>query len=183
MRVGLAVGAAVAALVAPSAVADSLTPVRLGIAISPVARLHEPLQVTVTVAADPSVLDNRIAPLRVEVRLASECGGTFETTPGAALLDEVLSPPPATGQGYYASAHGAGRPATYGLRTACTYLEEEGDNRVFAHDESVQVDVSRSCTVAATRYHVARRKRRGHRRAVRADLRAARRECGPGVPL
>jgi hypothetical protein len=181
VRLALAAAAA-AALVAPSAGADSLAPIRVALHVAPVARLHKPLTVAVTVAADPSVLDNRFAPLRIEVRLAGECGGSFETTPGAALVDKLLSPQPVTERAYYAVAGGAGRPGTYGVKTVCTYLEEEGDNRVWAHDESLQVDVSRPCTLAAARYDRARRHGVG-RRALRLHRRAARRACGPGVPL
>jgi hypothetical protein len=174
--------AAAAALLAPSAAADSLAPIRVGLHGAPVARLHKPLTVAVTVAADPTVLDNRFAPLRIEVRLAGECGGSFETTPGAALVDKLLSPQPVTGRAYYAVASGAGRPGTYGVKTVCTYLEEEGDNRVWAHDESLQVDVSRPCTRAAARYDRAGRHSE-HMRLRRSLRRAARRACGPAVPL
>jgi hypothetical protein len=61
---------------------------------------------------------------------------------------------------------------------------------VFASDQSIQVDVSRACTRAAARYDAARRRhvtgaaaRKRKRRIVAADRRAARRACGPGVPL
>jgi hypothetical protein len=174
--------AAVAALAAASAAADSLSPVRLALRVPPVARLDKPLDVSIAVAADPTVLDNRFAPLRIEVRLAGECGGSFETTSGPALLDKVLSPQPVTGRAYYAVARGAGKPGAYGLKTVCTYLEEEGDNRVWAHDESIQVDVSRRCTLAAAQYDRARR-RHERGRAIRAARRAARLVCGPAVPL
>jgi hypothetical protein len=185
VRLGVRAAALIAlASAIPSAVAsgDSFTPVRLGIDVAPVARLHKRLAVTVRVSADPSALDDRTAPLRVRVKLARECGGAFEYTSGVVLLDKRLNPQPVTGQAYSAMARGSGRPSAYGSRVVCTYLEEEGDSRVFASDESVITDVSRRCTRAAARYD---RLRKAHRPAakVRAARRASRQACGPGVPL
>jgi hypothetical protein len=178
VKAALAVAAA-AAVAAPLAVADSFTPVGLATHVAPVARLHKPLKVTVGVTADAGVLDSRFAPLRIEVKLASECGGTFQTTPGTRLLNKVLKPQPRTGQAYTVKAHGSGRPSSYGVMTACAYLEEEGDNRLFASDQSIQVNVSKRCTVAAAKYDRARKRRH----ATAAGRRRARRACGPGVPL
>jgi hypothetical protein len=171
-----------AAIASTTAGADSFTPVRLSIDVAPIARLHQPLPVTVRVSADPGVLDDRTAPMRIRVKLASECGGAFQYTNGVVLLDKQLSPQPTTGRAYSAIARGAGRPAAYGSGTVCTYLEEEGDGRVFAGDESVTTDVSKSCTRAAASYD---RLRRAHRRRsrVKRARRAARRACGPGVKL
>jgi hypothetical protein len=177
---------ALAAAISPAvAAADSFTPVRLGIDVAPVARLHRPLAVTVRVSADSGVLDDRTAPLRVRVKLARECGGAFQYTSGVVLLDKRLYPQPATGQAYSTVARGAGRPSAYGSRVVCTYLEEEGDGRVFAGDESVITDVSKLCTRAAARYDRLRKARGTRRRPakIRAARRAARRACGPGVPL
>lgn len=183
-RTALIATVAAAAAIAYSAVAgaDSFTPVRLAIKIAPVARLHQPLKVSVDVSADPSVLDNATGPLRIRVKLASECGGTFSTTPGVKLLDRQLRPQPATGRRYDANASGSGRPTHYDDQTVCAFLEESGDNRMFANDTSNQVNVSRKCTAAAARYDTARRR---HARAstIKADRRAARRACGRGVPL
>jgi hypothetical protein len=181
----LALAATLATATAATAVAaqaDSFTPVRLAIKVAPVARLHQPLAVNVQISADPDVLDNATAPLRIAVKLAGECGGTFATTPGVTLLDQQLNPQPATGKPYAVTAHGSGAPTNYGERTVCAFLEESGDNRMFANDTSQQVNVSRACTTAAARYDTARRR---HRKAsiVAADRRGARRSCGPGVPL
>ena len=180
MKLATAVVAAMA-LSVPAAVADSFTPVTLTTTLAPVARLHKPLKITVAVGADPGVLDNRFGPLQIEVRLASECGGTFQTTPGTTLLNKLLKPQPNAGEAYSAVARGSGRPSSYGVETACVYLEEQSDNRVWASDQSIQVNVSKSCTTAAKRYDKARKR---HKRAViKADRRRARRACGPGVPL
>lgn len=175
------------AAAAPAGVsaADSFTPVRLTVDIAPLARLHAPLAVTVQVSADPSVLDTRTAPLRVRVKLAQECGGTFEYTTGVVLLDKQLHPQPAAGKPYSAIAHGAGRPTAYGDYTVCTYLEEEGDNRMFANDTSSTTTVSRRCTAAASRYDALKRSHRArkHKARIARARHAARRACGPGVPL
>jgi hypothetical protein len=203
----LAAGTLIALGTASLAGADSITPVQLTVGIAPVARLHRPLELTVSVQADPSVLDTRTAPLRIRAKLATECGGVFADTPGTVLLDKRLSPQPAYGKAYTGTATARGKPSAYGVQSVCVYLEEEGDDRQFATDTSWQVDVSRACTVRAVRYdrsvHALARARR-HRRAVahrprelaralhavaRArrtvakDRRAARRACGPGVPL
>jgi hypothetical protein len=181
-RVSVAVAVlAASAFVATSAVGDSFTPVVLSVKIAPVARLHRPLRIKVTVTADAGVLDTAIAPLRIRVKLASECGGTYAYTPGVVLLDKQLNPQPSTGRPYVATASGSGKPNRYGTQTVCVFLEEEGDDRQFATDTSDQVNVSRSCTVAAARYDAAERR---HRHTVAArDRRAARRACGPGVTL
>lgn len=162
--------------------ADSFTPVRLTIVVAHVARLHKPLAVTVRVSADPGVLDTRSAPLRAQVKLAGECGGTYRYTPGAVLLDKRLRPQPRTGRSYTGRAKGSGRPTAYGVETVCVWINEEGDGRTFASDQSVQVSVSRACTRAAARYDRARRRHARHRRLA-GEKRSARRACGPGVRL
>jgi hypothetical protein len=193
---GRAAGAAlVLSMMLPAALAgaDSYTPVVLTTTIAPVARLHQPLAIRVAVSADSGVLDTRTAPLRVEVKLASECGGTYQYTPGVVLLNKQLDPQPTAGHAYNAVASGSGKPNAYGPRTVCVWLAEEGDQRVFASDQSIQVNVSKSCTAAATRYDVAEkalkaamRKDHGVKRArgrAAADHRQALRACGSGVPL
>lgn len=189
-RTGAALAAILGSLVAGLAGADSFTPVRLSISIAPIARLHKPLQVTVQVSADAGLLDDRSGPVRMRVKLATECGGTYQYTSGATLLDKRLSPQPTTGRVYSAVASGSGKPGSYGVQTVCAWLEDEGDRRVFASDQSTQVNVSRSCTRAAARYDAERRRRAAtraalnrKRRILAVDRRAARRACGAGVPL
>jgi hypothetical protein len=175
-----------AAALLPAAVAgaDSFNPITLTVSVGHVARLHRPLRIRVAVTADAGVLDTATAPLRVQVKLAAECGGVFDGTPGPVLLDKRLNPQPATGRPYAASVSGSGKPQAYGLQTVCVFLTEEVDGRQFAADQSAQVDVSRSCTVAAARYDRARARhtRRARRAAAQARWRA-RRACGRGVPL
>jgi hypothetical protein len=167
------IAAFVAAAIALSP-ADSFTPVTLAVTAAPVARRHHPFTVTVVVRADAGVLDTRTAPLRIRVKLASECGGSFPYTAGPVLLDRELHPQPATGRPYEAAATGAGKPRSYGVQTVCVFLEEEGDDRQFATDTATTVDVSKLCTERAAAYDRAR---------TRTRRRAARAACGPGVPL
>jgi hypothetical protein len=164
------------------AAADSFTPVSLAIRVAPVARLHQPLAVTVHVTADPGALDSRTAPLRIRVKLAPQCAGSFQFTSGVVLLDKRLDPQPTTEQAYSAVAHGSGRPAGYGTETVCAYLEEEGDDRMFGNDGTLSTDVSKACTTAAAHYDHLRRVR-AHRARLEAARHTARHACGPGVPL
>ncbi len=190
-----AAAAALLTLVIPSATAgaDSFTPVRLTINVAAIARRHAKLPVTVHVSADPGVLDTRTEPLRIRVKLAPECGGTFQYTTGDVLLDKQLSPQPASGRAYSAVARGSGKPSAYGQQAVCAWLDEEGDNRTFASDQSLAVNVSPACTSKAARYDrlrkALRRAKRRHRGVARARRRAksarraALRACGRGVPL
>ena len=132
---------AAVALTASAAAADSFLPVSLGIHIAPTAQVHKRLRVAVDVSADAGVLDNRFGPLRIEVRLAQECGGDFQHTTGTTLLNKLLEPQPVTGRAYSASVRGFGRPQSRGSSSVCVYLEEAGNNRVWAHDESLSVRV------------------------------------------
>jgi hypothetical protein len=203
----VAVGVGALALISgPPASADSFTPIGLAIGIAPVARLHAPLAITIGVSADPGVLDGSEGPLRVEVRLAPECGGTFQTTTGTTLLNHALTPPPQTGKAYASTVSGSGRPSAYGAQTVCVYLEDTDIGRVYANDESTQVTVSAPCTTAARTYDRARaalarvqRQLRHSRRAVvrrrlkktiaarkrtlARDKRRATAACGTGIGL
>jgi hypothetical protein len=129
------------ALLAASAGADSFTPVRLAITVASSAHVGTSLPISVTVSADAGVLDGSEGPLRIEVKLAGECGGDFATTPGTTLLNARLSPQPTTGKAYTATATGAGRPAATGTQTVCAFLEDSEVGRLYANDESDQVDV------------------------------------------
>jgi len=143
MRLRIAAVAAACGLAATGAlaVADSFTPVRLAVRIARTAHVRQKLPITVTVSADKGVLDTRTAPLRVQVKLASECGGTFRYTPGVVLVNKRLRPQPVTDRAYRATVRGYGRPRARGVQTVCVWLNEEGDGRTFASDQSRTVDV------------------------------------------
>jgi hypothetical protein len=204
---GLPVALAAGLLIPASlATADSFVPVSMSIAVAPVARLTAPLKVTVAVKADPGVLDTGEGPLRVEVKLAPECGGDFQHTTGVTLINLALNPPPTTGKGYSGTVTDRGRPLAYGIQTVCAYLEDSTAGRVYASDQSLTVNVSPACTGAGQRYDSAARglarARRQYRHAHgknarrRAAKLVARRKrtlagdrrrgvavCGSGVPL
>jgi hypothetical protein len=194
-------------LPAALATGDSFTPVRMSISVASVARRHAQLKVRVRVTADADALNTSgEGPVRIEVKLASECGGNFQNTPGYTLLNQQLKPQPSAGQPYTATASGSGRPGAYGVQTVCAYIEDTAVGRVYANDESLTVNVSQRCTKAVNSYNAAsqalararRRLRRAHagsarrrdRRLVtkrRRALAKARRRgvaaCGRGVPL
>jgi hypothetical protein len=208
MTLALATAVAGCALFAAAAGADSFTPIRMTVNVTPIARAHVPLRTSVTVSADPGALDVAQGAVRIGVKLAVECGGSFETTPGVTLLDAPLTPQPQDGKAYTGMATGSGRPPLFGSQTLCVFVEDSGVGRVFANDESGLVDVSRPCTTDASRYDAAekalkaaqrrlRRTKRAakprrarlertiatRRRTANAHRRAARRACGSGVPL
>lgn len=204
---GLPVALAAGLLIPASlAAADSFNPVTMSIAVTPVARLAAPLTVTVGVKADPGVLDSGEGPLRVEVKLAPECGGDFQHTAGVTLINLALNPPPTAGKAYSGTMSDRGRPLAYGVQTVCAYLEDSTVGRVYASDQSLTVNVSPACTAAGRRYDSAaralararRQYRRAHgkkarrraakvvthrRRTLVGDRRRGVAVCGPGVPL
>jgi hypothetical protein len=206
-RAAVALVAALGVLVLPSslAAADSFTPITVSLSYAPVARLHAEFRVTARINADSGVLDIASEPVRIGVKLAGECGGDYEHTPGPAVLNKHLVPQLATGRAYSATISGQGRPTAYGVQTLCMFIEDSV-GRVYADDQSAQVDVSGPCTAAGTRYdrdhrslkraqrrlrHARSRSgRRRWRRAVARDRRTLARDrrkgvaaCGRGVPL
>jgi hypothetical protein len=166
------------ALPASLAAADSFNPITMSISVTPVARLQAPLKVTVTVRADPGVLDTVEGPVRVEVKLAPECGGDFQHTPGVTLVNLALAPQPTTGKAYSGTVSDRGRPVTFGVQAVCAYLEDSTVGRVYANDESLVVNVSPTCTAAGRRYDAdARALARAHRQYRRAHGKRARRRA------
>jgi hypothetical protein len=155
--------------------ADSFTPVAMSLQITPVARLGAALPVTVAIQADAGVLDTGSGPMRMQIKLASECGGDFQHTSGVTLMDRALSPQPATGRRYQGTVRASGRPVAYGVQTVCAYLEDSNVGRVYANDQATTVTVSVPCTAAGRRYDTAARSLARARRSLRrAHGRAAR---------
>jgi hypothetical protein len=136
------------------------------------------------VTADAGALDLRDGAIVAQVKLAPECGGTFEATAGTTLVDAALTPQPVAGEAYSGAITRSGRPGSYGALTACVWIVDANEGRLFASVQDFTVDVSRPCTVAAAAYDKARAKHtRAARRAAAAARRAAAKACGPGVPL
>ncbi len=146
-------------MLVPAAARASDEPVSLSVSMPGTVASNVGFPVRVTVTADPGALDAAGAPLRVRVRTAAECGGTFDSTPGAVLLDEPLA----------AGGRVAGHALThsFGTFTACAYLEQQGDDRLFAFDDSTSFAVTHPCTTFTRRAIAARRSLRRVRRASR----------------
>jgi hypothetical protein len=201
----LALVAGILALPSSPAAADSFNPINVALEFTPVARLHAKFQVKATIAADPGVLDIAAQPVRIGVKLAPECGSTYETTTGPAVLNQHLKPQPFVGRAYSAVITGAGRPTAYGTETLCMFVED-ATGRVYANDESQQVTISKPCTTAGSRYDKDDKSlKKAQRRLRRAKTKTARKRltktvnkdkrtlardrrkgiaaCGRGVPL
>jgi hypothetical protein len=97
-----------------------------------------PFEIQVAVEAEPGALDIAAAPLRVRVKLAPECGGSFAGTPGPAVLDTTLSPP-TPGQPYAQSVSAQATEPDPGTDTICAYLED-AQERQFATDTGAEVN-------------------------------------------
>jgi hypothetical protein len=160
MRRAAALVAVAAALVPASpAWADGNEPVTMDVNMPDVVASGIGFPVRVTVASDSGALSTATAPLRVRVKAATECGGTFDSTPGAVLLDAPLG----------SSGTVAGRASTsaFGTFTACAFLEQQGDDRLYAFDDSTSFAVTHGCTTFARRAAATRKSLRQVRKAAR----------------
>lgn len=165
--VGLIASAAAAGAVPGSVSADQLEPVRLTVAAPGIVSRDRPVALSVTVDADPGAFAQTAQNLRLRVRLtAGICASTFAGTSGPVLLDRDIGAVPTSVAAFHATLSGAGRAAAYGLQTVCAFLEEQGDNRLYAADSSAAIDVSRPCTLAGRVRAVKTRLVRSYRRAV-----------------
>ncbi len=127
-----------------------------------VATLDEPVSVTaqapetvaagtafplrVDVAAEAGALDIAAQPLRLRVRFAPECGGSFAGTEGPTAIDRVL-PAPAPGAAYAQSVSVRAKLGAPGPETVCAFLED-ADERQFATDTEATVTVVPPCPAA-----------------------------------
>jgi hypothetical protein len=177
MRVArvLLLALAVGALGAPAARADGGEAVRLGVEVPDVVASAFPFRVDVHVTADPGALDIRSAPLQVRVKAAGECGGSFDTTPGPVLVDQQLRPDPTSGSAYDGTVSASALIHSFGDFTACAYLEEQGDGRLFAFEDSTSFSVTHPCTTFTRRASVAARRLKRTRKAMRRAHGARRR--------
>jgi hypothetical protein len=150
----VALVAAASLLVLAGEAAAQDPPVSISVKAPAVAPRGIAVPVRVRVTADPGALTYRAtgpAPLKVKVRLARECGATFETTSGQVLLDRTLRPKPRAHAAYERLFRVKRSLRQFGSWTACAYLEEQGDDRLWAFDATTQVDVTRRCTRTARR--------------------------------
>jgi hypothetical protein len=139
-----------------------------------------PFPLEVAVEAEPGTLGIAAQPLRVRVKLATECGGSFAGTPGPTALEQTL---PAPGAGTYTQkVTGKVTVASPGTDVVCAFLED-AQERQFATDTEEEVTVvsataaTHQCTAATKQLTVAKRKlkRLEHRiHKVKKKLRHAR---------
>lgn len=158
-RALLAVAVAGVALLPAAAARASDEPVSLSVSTPGTVASSIGFPVRVTVTSDPGALGAATAPLRVRVRAAVECGGTFDSTPGAVLLDQPLGPS--------GKVAGSALTHTFGTFTACAYLEQQGDDRLFAFDDSTTFAVTHPCTTFTRRVLATKRSLGKVRKAMR----------------
>jgi hypothetical protein len=133
---------------APSlAAADAIDPITMVVTAPAAVKPGAPIAVSVVVNADPGALDPRAGAIHLGVRLAAECGGSYATTPSAstAIPNSVLSPQPAAGAAYRATAKGSTSASGNGDLTVCTYLTDD-EGRQFATDTDTVVEVNATGT-------------------------------------
>jgi hypothetical protein len=126
------------------------------------AALNEPVSVTaqapeavaagsafplrVDVAAEAGALDVAAQPLRLRVRFAPECGGSFAGTEGPTAIDRAL-PAPTPGAAYAQSVSVKAKIGAPGPETVCAFLED-GSERQFATDTEEALTVTPPCPAA-----------------------------------
>ncbi|MDX6603611.1 MAG: phosphatidylinositol-3-phosphatase, partial [Solirubrobacterales bacterium] len=197
MRAGwtaaLAIAAGLLAAAQPAAANELGEPVTVTAEAPSVVVAGTSFRIKADVAADPGALDIATQPMRVRIRLAPECGGSFAGTEGPTVVDRVL-PAPSPGAAYQASVGGEARLGATGPETICAFVEDS-DERQFATDtEAGLTVVSPACyalneEIASVRRRLARLRKRiahlrhlrrhatgKHRRALTRRIRALRRK-------
>jgi hypothetical protein len=153
-------------LLASSSVASgALEPVTITARAPGSATAGSPFEIQVAVEAEPGALDIAAAPLRVRVKLAPECGGSFAGTQGPVALDTPL-PAPAPSQPYAQTVSAQVTEADPGTETICAFLED-AQERQFATDTGSEVkitppstppsDSTPACTAATRQLTVTKR--------------------------
>ncbi len=143
---------------------------------------------TVDVEAEPGALDIAAPPLRLRVRFAPECGGSFAGTEGPTAIDRAL-PAPGAGSPYSKTVATKTKIGALGPETVCAFLEDSQE-RQFATDTEETLRVVPPCRAAKRK--LARLKRqlrhassKHKRHRLKKRLRKARRQvrlaCGGGA--
>lgn len=165
MRRGGAVvlgGLAALLIFAAAAGAALLEPVTItATAPEPQIAAGNPFKLEVAVEAEAGTLDIAAQPLRVRVKLAPECGGSFIGTPGPPALEQVL-PAPAAGTAYKQLVTGKVTAASPGPEVVCAFLEDDTE-RQFATDTEEEVTVLaagavKQCSAATKQLKAAKKK-------------------------
>lgn len=152
----LLVLAGAALFLALPAVADLEEPVSVTASVPQNAVAGKAFPLAVDVAAEPGALDIAAQPLRLRVRFAPECGGSFAGTEGPTAIDRRL-PAPSAGAAYATSVSIRAKIGAPGPETVCAFLEDSQE-RQFATDTEASLNVVPPCPAA--RRQVGRLKRR-----------------------
>lgn len=148
--------AAAGAFAAAPALGELAEPVSITAAAPTEVVAGRAFPLSVDVKAEAGALDIAAQPLRLRVRFAPECGGSFAGTEGPTAVDRVL-PAPSAGAPYEASVSVKTKIGSAGPETACAFLEDSQE-RQFATDTEEELAVVPRCPVA--RREVGRVKRK-----------------------
>jgi hypothetical protein len=170
-------------LTAQLAAANELgEPVTISADAPPIVAAGASFRVGADVEADPGALDIATQPVRLRIRLAPECGGSFAGTDGPTILDRVL-PAPVPGSAYRATLSTRASIGALGPETVCAYVED-ADERQFATDiEAGLTVVTPGCfalkeeIASVRRRRAALRKRIAHLRHIRRHATGKRRQA------
>jgi hypothetical protein len=179
----LTLGAALAGARPVAAALDE--PVSVTAQAPPAVAAGTAFPLSVDVAAEAGALDIAAQPLRLRVRFAPECGGSFAGTEGPTAIDRVL-PGPTPGAAYAQSVSVRAKIGAPGPETVCAFLEDD-DERQFATDTDETLTAVAPCPAARRklarlkrklRHASSKRKRHRLKKRLRKARRRARLECG-----
>jgi len=152
-------GLAALLALAGGAGAALLEPVTVTASAPETAIVRTPFKLEVAVEAEAETLAIAAQPLRVLVKLAPECGGSFAGTEGPAALEATL---PAPGAGAYSqTVTGKVTAASAGTEVVCAFLDD-AQERQFATDTEEEVTVlsrgaARQCAAGRKRLKASKR--------------------------
>jgi hypothetical protein len=138
--------AVVSLLAAEPAAAEFGEPVSVTAQAPATVAAGAPFPLTVDVSAEAGALDIAAQPLRLRVRFAPECGGSFAGTEGPTAIDQAL-PAPRPGALYAETVSTRAKIGTLGPQTVCAFLEDSQE-RQFATDTEGTLTVIPPCPVA-----------------------------------
>jgi hypothetical protein len=165
-------------LVAPaSAAADLEEPVSVSASGPGVVAAGSSFPLTVDVRAAAGALDIAAQPLRLRVRFAPECGGSFAGTEGPTAVDRTL-PAPAPGTAYSTRVTTSAKLGETGTETVCAFLED-AQERQFATDTEETLTVVPPCDVSSRSLAKVDRQVHEVQRRLRAVRRRLRDASGP----
>jgi hypothetical protein len=152
-------GLAASLVLAAGAGAALLEPVTVIASAPETTAADAPFKLEVAVEAEAGALAIAAQPLRLLVKLAPECGGSFLGTEGPPVLERTL---PAPGSGPYSqTVSGTVSAAAIGTDVVCAFLDD-AQERQFATDTEAEVTVlsataARQCTTARKQLKAAKR--------------------------